>query len=127
MTVPTTETDPVAPQCAHCTVPTNGGEVCTFCATYNGAPVDSTVHACCGSVGRHAHMCATEWSDGLLASAYSLTDRAAGDLTELLDALPDDAPLLAVVDIVSAKAHVVAAQRLLDQVARRITNAAVTR
>lgn len=93
-------------QCRSCTVPIDTGDICAFCQTYT-PPTPG---------------------DALLAGAHCRASQSAGDLAAALAELGDETPLPAVVDIVTARAHLVAAQRLIDNAATRITAAAeVTR
>ena len=106
-------------QCKHCTVPTDGSDLCSFCATYDGPAItDSSLTG--------PGMTATP-ADGLLAGAHTHARQAAEDLQDVLAELDDNAPLLAVVDAVAARAHLVAAQRLIDKAAERITAQEVVR
>lgn len=63
--------------------------------------------------------------DGRLAAAFCHANQAANELADALDGLSADTTLPAAIDIVTAKAHLRAAQRLIDQVAQRITAEAV--
>lgn len=101
MTVPATGDRPVQTNCQHCTVPVDSGDVCSFCRSYE-PPTEL---------------------DGLLAAAHTQARQAAEDLSDALAA--GDVPLLAAVDIVTARAHLIAAQRLIDAAATRITAAEV--
>ncbi|OHV03893.1 hypothetical protein BKN37_12755 [Mycobacterium talmoniae] len=74
----------------------DGADVCAFCRTYTPPPTNAE-------------------ADRLIASAYSHTQAAADDAGNALDILPEDAPLLAVVDLVTAIAHMKAARRCLDK------------
>jgi hypothetical protein len=107
-------------ECVHCTVPTDGGDVCQFCATYDGPPItDSSLTG----PGRRR----TPQVDVLLAGAHLQARQAAEDIEDAIEVWGDAAPLLAVVDVVTARAHLIAAQRLIDKAATRITSAEVTR
>ena len=88
-----------SPQCRHCTVPIDSGDICAFCQSYTPP-----------SPG-----------DALLAGAHCHASQGADDLAAVLAELGDQTPLPAAVDIVTARAHLVAAQRLIDNAATRIT------
>ncbi|MCV7191869.1 hypothetical protein [Mycolicibacterium brumae] len=89
-------------------------------------PVDSRTRTCCGGIGAHAAGCLALDVDGHLADAYTDATRGADELTEALKRM-DDAPLLASIDVVTARAHLLAAARLIDKAAQRITAAEVTK
>lgn len=96
----------VQTSCTSCTIPIDTGDLCTFCVNYT-PPTEM---------------------DGLLAGAHTQAGQAAEDLHDMIAAMHDGVPLLAVVDIVTARAHLVAAQRLIDSAATRMTAVeAVTR
>jgi len=90
----------------------------------NQHPVDSTYHPCCNAIGRHGPDCVVKAVDDARAS-IELAHRGAA---AALRALPDEAPLFAVVDTVNAIAHLRAATRLVDRAATAIdrTTAKVT-
>lgn len=83
--------------CTSCTVPTAGTDMCAFCLSYE-PPTQLDV---------------------LLSGAHSQARQAAEDLSDALGA-GHRVPLLAAVDIVTARAHMIAAQRLIDKAATRI-------
>jgi hypothetical protein len=93
--------DSPSTECRHCTVPTEGGDVCAFCASYE-APSQFAL---------------------ILSEVRTHTRYAVEDATDSIDALPEDAPLLAVADVVAARAHLIAAQRLIEKAARSIAAA----
>jgi len=100
-------------------VPTEGADVCTFCASYDGPPI--TGSQLTGPGRRPTEVAA------LLAGASTNARQAAEDIEDMLDALPDDAPLMAVVDAVAARAHLVVTQRLIDRAGARLIAAEVAR
>jgi hypothetical protein len=89
--------------------------------------VDSATRTCCGGIGRHNPQCqnlgqppATENAlmlDTRLDTAVNLIDLARNDLNVVLRAMSDDAPLFAVVDLVTALGHLRQAALLADKVA----------
>ena len=109
MTVPTTAAAavPAATGCRHCTVPTNGPEVCGFCATYT--PTDTAAQRFDVAVNR--------------------VDLIRADLNAELRQLPADAPLFAVTDLVIALNHLRQAAVALDKASDAIESdtQAVTR
>lgn len=76
----TSAPDGVAAACKHCTVPVDDGEVCGFCQSYT--PPESVAQR--------------------LDVAVNKVDLLRHDLNEILRELPDDTPLMAIVDIVTA-------------------------
>lgn len=82
-----------SPQCRHCTVPTDGADVCDFCATYT--PPQTPAQRIDVAVNR--------------------VDLLRHDVNEVLRKLPINAPLMAVVDIVTALGHLRQAAVLLDK------------
>lgn len=83
----------VSTMCTSCTVPTDGSEVCAFCATYT--PPNTVAQR--------------------LDVAVNRTNLLRHDLNEELQALSADAPLFAVTDLVAALGHLRQASRLLDK------------
>lgn len=82
-------------QCVHCTVPTNGGDTCSFCANYTPP------------------MTVAQQLDAMV----NLVDLARIDGNKMLRELPRDTGLFAVVDIVTALNHLRQAACLLDKAA----------
>lgn len=80
-------------QCRHCTVPTDGADVCAFCATYT--PPTTAAQR--------------------LDVAVNRVDLLRHDLNEELQVLSAEAPLFAVSDLVAALGHLRQASRLLDK------------
>lgn len=118
----------VSRECRHCTVPTeNGADVCQFCRYYDGGPVDSSTKACCGGLGAHTPGCVSHNVPGLLADASQGARMAVADLSDAINSVPGEAPLLAVVDLVGARAHMMAAQRLIDRATARISDGSADR
>lgn len=117
MTVPIPGPEPVARECVSCTAPTDGIELCTWCATYAGPPItDSTL------TGPGMDTAERDTRNALVLRDASQHARyATEDLADALAELGDTAPLMAVVDVVAAKAHLLAAQRLIDSAATRAT------
>lgn len=93
MTVPTTGAPPVPQQCHRCTGPTNGADVCPFCATYT--PPTTMAQQLDVLVNR--------------------IDIIRADGNDILQGLPDDAPLFAVTDLVVALNHLKRAAVSLDK------------
>jgi hypothetical protein len=93
-------------QCRYCTVPTDVGDVCTFCRNYTPPPEPEPDRADCvaalKSAGKHARY-------------------AAEDIGDSLESLPDDAPLFACVDLVAAVRHLRKASALLAAAAQAVT------
>ncbi len=83
----------ISTQCRHCTVPTNGSEVCAFCATYS--PPETAAQR--------------------LDVAVNRIDLLRHDLNEILREVPDTAPLFAVSDVVTALGHLRQAAVTLDR------------
>lgn len=118
----------VSRPCLHCTVSTpNADGVCSFCRDYAGGPVDSDVRSCCGGLGGHRPGCLSHNVAGLLVDAGQGVRMTVADLTEAIASVPDEAPLLAVVDLVSARAHMLAAQRLIDRASARLGDGSADR
>lgn len=87
------------PQCRHCTVPTGDGtDTCAFCRTY--VPPTTASQRLDISVNR--------------------VDLLRHDLNELLRELPADAPLMAIVDLVTALGHLRQAAVALDRAADQL-------
>ncbi|MDZ7884751.1 MAG: hypothetical protein U5N53_18520 [Mycobacterium sp.] len=108
MTVPTTATPAVLiTECTSCTVPTVGGELCSFCQTYT----------------------APETIPQKIDVTVNKVDLLRPDLNEVLRELPADAPLMAVVDLVTALGHLKRAAVALDRAndALEVDAQAVTR
>lgn len=81
-------------QCVHCTVPvTDGSTVCAFCACYT-APATPAQQ---------------------LDVAVNKVDLLRHDVNEILRELPANAPLMAVVDVVTALGHLRRAAVALDR------------
>ena len=118
MTVPIPGPEPVARECVSCRVPTDGSELCNWCATYDGTPItDSSL------TGPGMDTAERDTRNALvLCDASKHASYATEDLADALAELGDQAPLLAVVDCVTAKAHLAAARRLIDRAAERITS-----
>ena len=70
-------------QCRYCAVPTEGDDVCSFCANYT-PPATAAQH---------------------LDVAVNRVDLLRVDLNALLDQLPADAPLFACADLTSGICH----------------------
>lgn len=56
-----------------------------------------------------------------LGDSYTSTTEAVGALSHAIETAPGEAPLLAIVDLVAGRAHLIAAQRLIDRGAQAIT------
>lgn len=84
-------------ECVHCTVPTDGDQVCTFCKNYTppAGPGDQ------------------------LAGLAHMLDEMADIASRACSRIPANAPLWSVVDATAAAAHVRTAARLLDRAAAR--------
>ncbi|MCF6386525.1 hypothetical protein L2K20_06040 [Mycobacterium sp. MBM] len=98
----------IVDQCQHCTVPTPAGQsVCGFCADYTPPATPAQ----------------------RLDVAVNKVDLVRHDVNEVLSALPADAPLMAVVDVVTALNHLKRAAVALDRAtdALEADAAAVTR
>lgn len=80
-------------ECLHCTVPTGGGDVCAFCATYT--PPESPAQR--------------------LDVAVNRVDLLRHDINDVLRDLPETAPLFAVADVVTALGHLRRAAVALDR------------
>jgi hypothetical protein len=80
-------------QCTHCTAPTDGVDVCAFCATY--IPPATAAQRIDVTVNR--------------------VDVLLQDLNDELQGLSADAPLFAVTDLVAALGHLRLASRLLEK------------
>ncbi|WP_418601588.1 hypothetical protein [Mycolicibacterium sp. SCSIO 43805] len=80
-------------ECQHCTVPTGGSEVCSFCATY--IPPETPAQR--------------------LDVAVNRVDLLRHDINGVVQDLPTDAPLFAVADVVTALGHLRQAAVLLDR------------
>jgi hypothetical protein len=95
MTIPTPGAAPVATiECKFCTVPVEGGgDVCGFCADYTPP---ATI---------------AERLDGTV----NMVDLLRRDVNEILRDLPADAPLMSVVDVVTALGHLRRAAVALDR------------
>ena len=93
MTVPTPTASPVPRQCRHCTVPTNGADVCPFCSTYT--PPETVAQQ--------------------LDVAINRIDVLRQDLNEVLDSLPADAPLFGCADLVTGICHLKRAAVAIDR------------
>ena len=91
-------------QCKHCTVPVDTGDTCGFCDTYTPPATASQ----------------------RLDIAVNKVDLLRHDLNEELQALPTTAPLMAVVDLVTALGHLRQAAVLLDQANDTLESAAAT-
>lgn len=81
------------PQCRHCTVPVESGDTCTFCASY--VPPETPAQQ--------------------LDVAVNKVDLLRHDVNEILRELPANAPLMAVVDVVTALGHLRRAAVALDR------------
>ena len=79
--------------CKHCTVPVDSGDTCAFCATYTPAATTSQ----------------------RLDVLVNKIDLVRHDLNEELRGLPTAAPLMAVVDLVTALGHLRQAAVALDK------------
>ena len=87
------------PQCRHCTVPTGDGtDTCAFCRDYTPPTTASQ----------------------RLDISVNRVDLLRHDLNELLRELPADAPLMAVVDLVTALGHLRQAAVALDKAADQL-------
>lgn len=85
-------------QCRHCTVPTDGTDVCSYCANYTPpATVAQRLDVAVNRVHLLRH-----------------------DLNNEVEALSTDAPLFSVTDLVAALRHLLTAARLIDQAGRRL-------
>lgn len=104
------------------TIPATGAAPVPF-------PVDSTTRPCCSGIGGHTQMCATLDVSLRLDTAANLIELARGDANTALRAVPADAPLFAVVDLVAALGHLRQAARLIDRAGVAIdrSSEAVTR
>ncbi|MEX3652383.1 hypothetical protein ABFW14_19035 [Mycolicibacterium fortuitum] len=80
-------------QCKHCTVPVDSGDICAFCADYT---VPETVPQQLAVLGNKVQL-------------------VRHDGNEVLQGLPADAPLMAVVDLVTALGHLKRAAVALDR------------
>lgn len=86
--------DPIAAaECCHCTVPVDDGDVCGFCQSYT--PPETAAQRIDVVVNR--------------------VDLLRADINAVLTGLPADAPLMAVVDVVTALGHLRRAAVLLDK------------
>lgn len=112
----------VSRECRYCTVPTENGDVCQFCRYYDGGPVDSRIPSCCDGIGVGGHRlgCLSRNVAGLLVDAGQGVRMTVADLSEAVSSVPEEAPLLGVVDLVAARAHLMAAQRLIDRASARL-------
>lgn len=90
-------------QCKHCTVPVDTGDVCSFCANYT--PPETPAQRLDVLVNR--------------------LDLLRHDFNETLQALPTDAPLLSVADLVVALGHMRQAAVLVDKVSDALEAASV--
>ncbi|SLL01226.1 Uncharacterised protein [Mycobacteroides abscessus subsp. abscessus] len=80
-------------QCQHCTVPTEGTVICSFCQTYS-PPETPAQH---------------------LDVVVNKVDLLRHDINEILRELPDTVPLMTAVDIVTALGHLRKAAVALDR------------
>ncbi|MDH6245736.1 hypothetical protein [Mycobacterium sp. OTB74] len=95
-------------QCRYCTVPTDSGDVCAFCALYV-PPVPPTAAQ-------------------VLDDAVNRVDLIRSDINAVIRDLPDTAPMFAIVDIVAALSNLRNAAVLLDKATDRLeADAEVTR
>lgn len=99
--------------------------------TDNLHPVDSTYFACCNAIGGHSRNCslnaqAIDTALGLDRIA-NLIELARGDSNAILQVLPTDAPLFAVVDLVTALGHLRQAAVLVDRTAEQLGTQAARR
>lgn len=99
MTVPTTT------QCRHCTVPVVGGNVCTFCDSY--VPPETAAQR--------------------LDVAVNRIDLLRADINRALLEVSSTAPLMAVVDVVTALGHLRQAAVALDRATDQLEAAEVLR
>lgn len=83
----------ITTQCRHCTVPVDDGDTCGFCASYS--PPETAAQR--------------------LDVAVNRVDLLRADVNEVLRELPTDAPLMAVVDLVTALGHLRQAAVLIDK------------
>lgn len=79
--------------CASCTVPVDSGDICNFCSNYT--PPQTVPQK--------------------IDVAVNKTDLLRHDLNEILRVLPADAPLMGVVDLVTALGHLKRAAVALDR------------
>lgn len=86
------------PECPTCSVPTDTGDVCAFCRDYT--PPETPTQR--------------------LDVATNRVDLLRRDLNEVLRGLPADAPLMAVVDLVTALGHLRQAAVALDKAADQL-------
>lgn len=105
MTVPISGPVAVAQECRHCTVPTDGADVCAFCRTYV-APATLAQQ---------------------LDAATNRIDLLRRDLNAVLRELPTDSPLFAAVELVTGLCHLKRAAVALDRAADLIDTEAVQR
>lgn len=105
-------------QCRYCTVPTEVGDVCTFCRNYT-PPAESDT----GNFPDAGKARDRDRADCIasLKSASKHTLYAAEDIGDVLESLPDDAPLFACVDLVAAVRHIGKASALLASAAQAVT------
>lgn len=110
------------------------GCTCTDCTVTfdhcrpNQHPVDSTYHPCCNTIGLHGCDCAGPAEANvrqtdialLLDGSANLIELTRHDLNEALRRLPNDAPLFAVADLVTALGHLRAASVLTDRCAEQL-------
>ncbi|MDO3240027.1 hypothetical protein P5W04_07855 [Mycobacteroides abscessus subsp. abscessus] len=80
-------------QCPSCTVPTAGGGLCSFCESYS----------------------APETAAQKIDTLVNRVDIVRRDGNDILQGLPADAPLMAVVDLVTALGHLKRAAVALDK------------
>ncbi|MCV7159366.1 hypothetical protein H7J55_18015 [Mycolicibacterium brisbanense] len=85
-------------QCKHCTVPTDGGDTCSFCATYTPPATVSQ----------------------RLDVLVNRLDLLRHDGNEILRELPTDAPLFAVADLVTALGHLRQGAIAIDKASDRL-------
>ena len=81
------------PECERCTVPTEGSDLCPFCATYT--PPQTVAQQ--------------------LDVAVNRIDLLRHDLNEVLDTLPADAPLFGCADLVTGICHLKRAAVAIDR------------
>ena len=110
----------IVSECIHCTVPVDTGDIYAFCESYT--PPESAAGREDDALEPDAHCFGLA-----LAEVAQHARFAFEDIEDAFEVMPDEAPLPAVVDLVTARAHLIAAQRLIDKAATRIAATEVTR
>lgn len=98
MNLPTPDPAPVpqASQCKHCTVPTDGADVCSFCSSYTPPGPEPT-------------------APQRLDDAVNRIDLIRANVNAVIRDLPDASPMFAIVNVVNALWNLRNAAVLLDK------------